>query len=135
MVATIALIVFGPEKLPQIARTIGRSASELRRMATDVKEEFQAGLDVEDEEPKKLSRRPHPNELATPAAPTAEAKGDPVESTAEAKGDPVESTAEAKGDPVESTAEAKDEADPLHAPEGDHAGEVTPIEGRSDSDR
>jgi Tat protein translocase TatB subunit len=67
VVATIALIVFGPEKLPQIARTIGRSAAELRRMATEVKEEFQAGLDLDDEdEAPKPSRRPHPNEAATP---------------------------------------------------------------------
>lgn len=72
VVATIALIVFGPEKLPQIARTIGRSAAELRRMANEVKEEFQAGLDLdlddedEDEAPKP-SRRPHPNEAATRA--------------------------------------------------------------------
>ena len=67
VVATIALIVFGPEKLPQIARTIGRSAAELRRMATEVKEEFQAGLDLDDDEPPKPSRRPHPNEVATRA--------------------------------------------------------------------
>jgi Tat protein translocase TatB subunit len=67
VVATIALIVFGPEKLPQIARTIGRGASELRRMASDVKEEFEAGLELDDDRPKKKpSRRPHPNELAAP---------------------------------------------------------------------
>jgi Tat protein translocase TatB subunit len=72
VVATIALIVFGPEKLPQIARSIGRGASELRRMAADVKDEFQAGLDLDDEAPPKRSRRPHPNERATPStSPTA----------------------------------------------------------------
>jgi Tat protein translocase TatB subunit len=72
VVATIALIVFGPEKLPQIARTIGRGASELRRMATEVKDEFQAGLDLDedDEPPKKPSRRPHPNERTTPSKPS-----------------------------------------------------------------
>lgn len=71
VVATIALIVFGPEKLPQIARTIGRGASELRRMASEVKDEFQVGLDIDDDEPpKKVSRRPHPNVLATPKADT-----------------------------------------------------------------
>lgn len=53
VVAALALIVFGPEKLPEIARSIGKAANELRRMASDVKEEFQAGLDtdVEDEQP------------------------------------------------------------------------------------
>jgi sec-independent protein translocase protein TatA len=48
IVAAIALIVFGPEKLPGIARSVGRAASELRRMATDVTDEFKSGLDDED---------------------------------------------------------------------------------------
>jgi Tat protein translocase TatB subunit len=55
VVAVIALIVFGPEKLPDIARTIGRTAAELRRVASDVRDEFELGLDDdeddEDDEP------------------------------------------------------------------------------------
>jgi sec-independent protein translocase protein TatB len=50
VVAVIALIVFGPEKLPQIARNIGRTASDLRRMAAEVRHEFDAGLDLDDDE-------------------------------------------------------------------------------------
>ena len=49
IVAAIALIVFGPQKLPEIARTVGRFMSEVRRMAGEVKSEFDAGLDDEDE--------------------------------------------------------------------------------------
>ena len=49
IVAAVALIVFGPQKLPEIARTIGRFMSEIRRMATEVKSEFDAGLDDDDE--------------------------------------------------------------------------------------
>ena len=49
IVAAIALIVFGPQKLPEIARTIGRFMSEVRRMASEVKSEFDAGLDDDDE--------------------------------------------------------------------------------------
>jgi sec-independent protein translocase protein TatB len=50
VVGVIALIVFGPQKLPEIARSIGRAASELRRMATDVRDEFEAGINFEDRE-------------------------------------------------------------------------------------
>lgn len=50
IVAAIALIVFGPQKLPEIARTIGRFMSEVRRMASEVKSEFDAGLDEDDDE-------------------------------------------------------------------------------------
>jgi TatA/E family protein of Tat protein translocase len=48
VVAAIALIVFGPQKLPEIARTLGRAMSELRRMAAEVRSEFDLA-DVEDE--------------------------------------------------------------------------------------
>lgn len=48
MVGVIALIVFGPQKLPEIARSIGRTASELRRMASEVRDEFEAGVNLED---------------------------------------------------------------------------------------
>lgn len=45
LVALIALIVFGPEKLPGLARNLGRTLNELRRQADDLRREFQAGLD------------------------------------------------------------------------------------------
>ena len=51
VVAVLALIVFGPERLPDIARTIGRTLNELRRMAAEVKDEFSAGLDDVEDEP------------------------------------------------------------------------------------
>ncbi|CAN5529228.1 hypothetical protein BH24ACT26_BH24ACT26_09310 [soil metagenome] len=50
LVAVVALIVFGPEKLPDIARTVGKAASQLRRMATDMKDEFDMGIDLDDDE-------------------------------------------------------------------------------------
>jgi sec-independent protein translocase protein TatB len=56
-VAVVALIVFGPQKLPQIARQIGRAINELRRMASEVKSEFDSGLgDEEDQTPSERSR-------------------------------------------------------------------------------
>lgn len=52
VVGVLALIVFGPERLPEIARTLGRTLNELRRMASEVRTEFEDGMkldDVEDE--------------------------------------------------------------------------------------
>lgn len=59
VVAVIALIVFGPQRLPEIARSVGRALNELKRQASDIRSEFEAGLDVSDEpvvpdEPAKL---------------------------------------------------------------------------------
>ena len=50
VVAAVALIVFGPEKLPDIARTVGRAASQMRRMASEFREEFETGLELDEDE-------------------------------------------------------------------------------------
>lgn len=50
MIAAIALIVFGPQKLPEIARTVGRFMQQMRRMAAEVKSEFETGLDDPDDD-------------------------------------------------------------------------------------
>ncbi len=47
-VAVIALVVFGPQRLPEIARNIGKAVSELRRMTADVKSELREGLSADD---------------------------------------------------------------------------------------
>ena len=54
MVGVIALIVFGPNRLPEIARSIGKTIAEFRRQANDIRSEFQSGFDedeIEDEKP------------------------------------------------------------------------------------
>jgi len=40
VIFTVALIVFGPEKLPEIARNLGSVLGELRRSSDKVKREF-----------------------------------------------------------------------------------------------
>jgi sec-independent protein translocase protein TatB len=49
VVSVLALVVFGPDKLPEIARTVGGFIKQLRAMADEVKQEFSDGFDVEDE--------------------------------------------------------------------------------------
>lgn len=56
VVGAIALMVFGPQKLPEIARSIGKALGELRRMASDVKSEFDSGLDTSDSPPEAPTR-------------------------------------------------------------------------------
>ena len=60
VVAVLALIVFGPERLPDIARTIGRTLSELRRMASDVKTEFESGMNLDEVEDEPEEAEPAP---------------------------------------------------------------------------
>jgi Tat protein translocase TatB subunit len=44
VVAVVALIVFGPHRLPEIARTLGRTLNEFRRQAADIRAEFESGI-------------------------------------------------------------------------------------------
>jgi Tat protein translocase TatB subunit len=62
MVGAIALIVFGPHRLPEMARTVGRTLSTLRRMASDVRQEFESGLSLDDveDEPEEPAPAPEP---------------------------------------------------------------------------
>ena len=42
VILVIALLVFGPDKLPEVARTLGKSMAELRRAMDDIRHEMQA---------------------------------------------------------------------------------------------
>lgn len=49
IIAAIALIVFGPNKLPELARAFGRAMREFKKATEEVKESFEAETkDLED---------------------------------------------------------------------------------------
>lgn len=43
-VAVIALVVFGPQRLPEIARNIGKAINEMRRMTSEMRSELREGM-------------------------------------------------------------------------------------------
>lgn len=47
LVLIIALVVFGPAKLPEIGRAFGKSIKEFRSATTDVKDEVQKAVSLE----------------------------------------------------------------------------------------
>ena len=49
LIFVIALLLFGPDKLPEMAKTIGRLMGDLRRTADEVKEDFERVI-LEEEE-------------------------------------------------------------------------------------
>ncbi len=49
VVSVIALIVFGPRRLPEIARQVGRTMAEFRRHLSDIKGEFDLGVEDPEE--------------------------------------------------------------------------------------
>lgn len=49
VILVVALVVLGPKRLPELARELGKFVAEFRRQTTDVMEEFQAQMRLEDE--------------------------------------------------------------------------------------
>jgi Tat protein translocase TatB subunit len=52
IILIVALLVLGPSKLPEVARSVGRALGEFKRMADDVKETLEQEMTVEEEEKK-----------------------------------------------------------------------------------
>ena len=78
LVLALALIVFGPDKMPEIARQIGKAVGELRRVSSEVTRELQRS--IQEEQPgsgPRIVRQSSPSASPPLPAPTAPA---PVES-------------------------------------------------------
>jgi TatA/E family protein of Tat protein translocase len=79
VILAIALVVLGPRKLPEIARSLGRGLAEFRRASSEMRREF---LDVsEDTQPPSAAAAAAPAAEGVPAPPAAPAPPKPPEST------------------------------------------------------
>jgi sec-independent protein translocase protein TatA len=67
LVLVLALIVFGPDKLPDIARQLGRTVAELRRVSSDVTREIQRS--IQDEAPSSGPRIVRQSPITPPPGP------------------------------------------------------------------
>jgi len=47
LIAALALIVFGPDRLPEIARQIGKTMGDIRRTTNELTGELQHALDLD----------------------------------------------------------------------------------------
>ena len=72
VIFVLALLIFGPRKLPELGRMVGKGLSEFRKAASDLKESLEVEVAREDSS----SRRP----TALPGA--AGAGADPAEEAA-----------------------------------------------------
>lgn len=106
VIFVVALLVIGPQRLPEVARSLGRTLRELKRATTDLQNTF----DLEEEFETEPKAGPSSTEEAKTDEPKAEAAGTeaPKEPEEKAKGP---ETAQAPG--VDGgTAPAPAEAEP-----------------------
>jgi TatA/E family protein of Tat protein translocase len=66
----LALLIFGPKRLPEVGRTIGKGVAQFRRATTDLKRTIESEIALE-EEPVRPAHRPAalpaPRPLPAPA--------------------------------------------------------------------
>ena len=58
VILTIALIVFGPRKLPELGRSLGRSLNEFKRASNELKNTLEDEIRVEDQRSAERQRAP-----------------------------------------------------------------------------
>ena len=71
VILAVALIVFGPTRLPELARSLGKAMNEFRRASTDLRQTFREAVD--DPKPDPTVAKPSPAIAAPqPAPPSTE---------------------------------------------------------------
>jgi sec-independent protein translocase protein TatA len=65
-ILVLALLIFGPKRLPEVGRTLGRGMSEFRKASNELKRTVNAELALE-EEPTPPQLRPYRVEPPVPA--------------------------------------------------------------------
>lgn len=60
VILVVALVVLGPKRLPEVARTLGKAMAEFRRQSSDIMDEFQQQARVDEEAARRPKSRPTP---------------------------------------------------------------------------
>lgn len=80
----LALLIFGPKKLPELGKQLGKGLGEFKRASTDLKRSIEEEVEkAARDEAQKPVPAADPGPLAVPAggtvaSPAAEERGDPV---------------------------------------------------------
>jgi sec-independent protein translocase protein TatA len=87
VIAVVALIIFGPRKLPEIGRAVGKGIAEFKRASDDFKRTWEFEVELE-------QRKSVPETEVSPVAPSPASAGELAEGGAhtDAGGEPVART-------------------------------------------
>jgi TatA/E family protein of Tat protein translocase len=76
IIFTIALIIFGPRKLPELGKSLGKSLAEFKRASNELKSTLDEEIRLEDQRSAQRATEPHRPSYAPPAATEPEAVSD-----------------------------------------------------------
>ena len=72
IILTLALIIFGPRKLPELGRSLGKSLGEFKRASNELRNTLDEEIRIEEERSTRPARPAQPPEPAPVAAAEAE---------------------------------------------------------------
>ena len=72
VILVIALIIFGPRKLPELGKSLGKSLAEFKRASNELKSTLEEEIKVEEQQNAKRTAAP-----PLPAAPASVATAEP----------------------------------------------------------
>ena|SRR5215211_369519 len=77
IILTLALIIFGPRKLPELGRSLGKSLGEFKRASNELRNTLDEEIRLDEERTSRASRpAPEPARAAAAAAATEDASQD-----------------------------------------------------------
>jgi sec-independent protein translocase protein TatA len=79
IILVIALIIFGPRKLPELGKSLGRSLNEFKRASTDLQNTLEQEIKLEEQKEKQTKEADRfssssDDEAGTPVARSADAR-------------------------------------------------------------
>src|ERR1700755_1186309 len=72
VIAVVALIIFGPRKLPEIGRSVGKSIAEFKRASDDFKRTWEYEVEIESRKPALDASRTTDGQEVASVSPTTE---------------------------------------------------------------
>jgi TatA/E family protein of Tat protein translocase len=80
IIFVIALIIFGPRKLPELGRSLGKSLAEFKRASNELRNTLEEEIRLEEQKPKveEPTHRTEPSQTVEPSPAPIEPHHEPV---------------------------------------------------------